>query len=163
MYKYAGRSKIKTIKNTITDNLICTVVDVSRTVTATVLQLGSHDSAIYLFGSHIYLGRNGTGLWTQSQREGMSVHRALPVNHALKGYHPNLQGPLPTHQSSRTRPGHRLISHAHALVTGDTRKLSPSFPLPYIHTNIHTLRWNHSITYSKVWVWLCLSKFCHSA
>lgn len=43
-------------ENTITDNLICTIVDVSLTVTAAVLQLGSHDSAIYLFWSHIYLG-----------------------------------------------------------------------------------------------------------
>lgn len=93
----------------------------------------------------------------------MSVHRALPVNHTLKGYHPNLQGPLPTHQSSRTRPGHWLISHALLLVTWDVHKLQPlpHFFSPYIHTNIHTLCWKHSITYSKVWVWLCFSKFCH--
>lgn len=139
-------------------------MDVSRAVTDTVLQLGSHDSTIYLFGSHTYLGGMGAGLWTQSQREGMSVHRALPVNHTLKGYHPNLQGPLPSHQSSWTRPGHRLISHAHTLLTGDIHQLGPLPPIsPYSHTNIHTLCRNHSITYSKVWVWLCLSKFCHSA
>jgi len=109
------------------------------------------------------LRRNGARLWTQSQCEKMSVHRALPVNHMLKGYHPNLQGPLPTHQSSRSRPGHRLISRACTLVTGDIHQLSPSFHLSCIHTNVHTICWNHGITHSKVWVWLCVSKFCHSA
>lgn len=49
------------------------------------------------------LGRTA-GLWTQSQPERMSGHRALPVIHTLKGYHPNLQGPLPTHQSFPTGP-----------------------------------------------------------
>lgn len=102
------------------------------------------------------LWRNGAGLWTQSRRRRMSVRRALPVNHALKGYHPNLQGPLPTHQSSPTRPGHRPISHAHTLVTGDIRRprrlLSPSpISIPISILSAKSI----GITYSKVWLWLC--------
>lgn len=102
------------------------------------------------------LWRNGAGLWTQSRRRRMSVRRALPVNHALKGYHPNLQGPLPTHQSSPTRPGHRPTSHAHTLVTGDIRKprrlLSPSpISIPISILSAKSI----GITYSKVWLWLC--------
>lgn len=102
------------------------------------------------------LWRNGAGLWTQSRRRRMSVRRALPVNHTLKGYHPNLQGPLPTHQSSPTRPGHRPISHARTPVTRDLRKprrlLSPSpISIPISILSAKSI----GITYSKVWLWLC--------
>ncbi len=145
-----------------TDNLIWTVVDVCQTVTAAVLQLGSHDSAIYLFGNHIYLG-------------GMA--QDCELNHSARGCQCTGRSPWITHWKAITQTSKvhcQLISHRgpdqatdwstmHALVTGDIRKLSPSFPLPYIHSNIHTLCSNHGITYSKVWVWLCLSKFCHSA
>lgn len=61
-------------------------------------------TAIVFIWEACVLGRTATGLWTQSQPERMSGHRVLPVIHTLKGYHPNLQGPLPTHQSFPTGP-----------------------------------------------------------
>lgn len=60
-------------------------------------------SVIVFIWEGCVLGRTA-GLWTQSQPERMSGRRALPVIHTLKGYHPNLQGPLPTHQSFPTGP-----------------------------------------------------------
>lgn len=39
--------------------------------------------------------------------------------------------------------------------------LLPSSLYPYQYP--YSLCCSHSITYSKVWLWLCLSKFCHTA
>lgn len=104
-------------------------------------QLDAFTTFYFQFCDYIYLvmcglGRTATGLWTQSQPERMSVHRALPVIHTLKGYHPNLQGPLPTHQSFPTGPlprtdqpcmqsGHRGYSAARPLL------LCPLYPYQY--------------------------------
>lgn len=74
-------------------------VYISCTVTDTVLQLGSHDSAIYLFGSHIYLG-------------GMA--QDCELNHSVSGCQCTGRSPWITHWKAITQTSKvhcHLISH----------------------------------------------------
>lgn len=138
-------------------------MNTSWSVTDTVLQLGSHDSAIYLFGSHIYLG-------------GMA--RDCELNHSARGCQCTGRSPWITHWKAITQTSKvhcHLISHCgpgqatdwsalHTLCSLGTLTNSAPPSISPISIPISILYcWNHSITYSKVWVWLCLSKFCHPA
>lgn len=162
MKKFEETYQNKLKKNT-THNLICTQWMHPALFTPAVLQLGSHDFAIYLFGNHIYFG-------------GMA--QDCELNHSARGCQCTGRSPWITHWKAITQTSKvhcQLISHhrpdqatdrsaMHTLWSLGTFTNSAPPSLSPISIPISILSaGNHGITYSKVWVWLCPSKFCHSA
>lgn len=144
-----------------TDDLICTEWMHAGHSPLVYCSWDLMNSAIYLFGSHIYLG-------------GMA--QDCELNHSTRRCHCTGRSPWITHWKAITQTSKvhcQLISHhrpdqatdrsaMHTLQSlGTVTNSAPPSLLP-ISIPISILRWNHGITYSKVWVWLCLSKFYHS-